>query len=67
MPWGFPIFIGTNTVVDSWRKYAPKSDLMVPSAGHLIPFFVSEVISLKVAVYLDKEMVASRYIVTQTG
>ncbi|KAI6029094.1 kinase-like domain-containing protein [Pisolithus microcarpus] len=73
---------------------------MVSSAGHLIPFFVSEVISVKneedrfrmllqaiavaragkrllkntskrrffvVAVYLDKGMVASRYIVTQTG
>ncbi|KAI5987634.1 hypothetical protein EDD15DRAFT_1473424 [Pisolithus albus] len=99
MPWGFPLFV-RNNAADSWRKYTPKSDLMVSSAGHLIPFFVSEVISKKnqedryrmllqaiavaragkkllketskrpffvVAVYLDMEMVASRYIVTQTG
>ncbi|KAI5988876.1 hypothetical protein EDC04DRAFT_2912387 [Pisolithus marmoratus] len=77
-----------------------KSDLMVSSQGHLIPFFVSEVISMKseddrfrmllqaiaaaragkillkktaerkffvVAVYLNKNMIASRYIVMQTG
>ncbi|KAI6012997.1 kinase-like domain-containing protein [Pisolithus marmoratus] len=100
MPWGFPIFVGTREALDVWRKYRPKSDLMVSSQGHLIPFFVSEVISMKseddrfrmllqaiaaaragkillkktaerkffvVAVYLNKNMIASRYIVMQTG
>ncbi|KAI5993417.1 hypothetical protein EDC04DRAFT_1270973 [Pisolithus marmoratus] len=100
MPWGFPIFVGTRGALDVWRKYRPKSDLMVSSQGHLIPFFVSEVISMKseddrfrmllqaiaaaragkillkktaerkffvVAVYLNKNMIASRYIVMQTG
>ncbi|KAI5992897.1 kinase-like domain-containing protein [Pisolithus albus] len=99
MPWGFPIFIGTSYSAHSWRKYTPKSNLVVSSAGHLIPFFVS-VISMAseedrfrmllqaiavaragkkllkntsernffvVAVYLSEKMVASRYIVMQTG
>ncbi|KAI6014664.1 hypothetical protein EDC04DRAFT_655849 [Pisolithus marmoratus] len=100
IPWGFPIFVRTNDVLDIWRKYKPKSDLMASSANHLIPFFVSNAISMTnegdrfrmllqaiaaaragnillkktskrnffvVAVYLDKNMVASRYIIIQTG
>ncbi|KAI5981470.1 kinase-like domain-containing protein [Pisolithus marmoratus] len=100
MPWGFLIFIGTHGALDVWCKYRLKSDLIVSSQGHLIPFFVSEVISMKseddrfqmllqaiaamwvgkillkkmaehkffvVAVYLNKNMVASQYIVMQTG
>ncbi|KAI6020660.1 kinase-like domain-containing protein [Pisolithus microcarpus] len=100
LPRDFPIFIGTSTSADSWRKYKPNSDLVVSFARHLIPFFVSGVISvtneedrfrmllqvkavtragkkllkntserefLVAAVYFDKKMVASRYIVMQTG
>ncbi|KAN0081514.1 hypothetical protein V8E55_009138 [Tylopilus felleus] len=43
--WQFPIFVDTTAAPKAFRKFTPRSDWMVISRKHRIPFVISEVIS----------------------
>ncbi|KAN0081479.1 hypothetical protein V8E55_009103 [Tylopilus felleus] len=43
--WQFPMFVDTTEAPKAFRKFTPRSDWMVISRKHRIPFVISEVIS----------------------